>query len=138
MTFYKYHSILLIMKYEILQVLEIAIVYEPDEPDTPEMDAPPPPPPTPLKRNTSTVSSRSVDSACLPSTPRDREATTNPVGSTSSGEGVKDNVPNLRVKGGAHKRSAGFQPDLCCQLVWIDGEAPAMITCLEINSCYGL
>ncbi|XP_033635112.1 syntaxin-binding protein 5-like isoform X1 [Asterias rubens] len=132
-----------------LSVLEIAIVYEPEEPDTPEAETPPPPPPTPLKRNTSTVSASSVASAMsAPSlvtqttsggaTAGSGPASGNQVTSTSSGDGIRDNVPNLKVKGGAHKRSSGFQADLCCQLVWVDGEAPSTITAVEINSCYGL
>ncbi|XP_022100438.1 syntaxin-binding protein 5-like [Acanthaster planci] len=140
-----------------LTVLEIAIVYEPEEPDTPEAETPPPPPPTPLKRNTSTISASSIASAVSSqqAAPTSQAAgasggataaaggggsggTGAQATSTSSGEGIRDNVPNLKVKGGPHKRAAGFQPDLCCQLVWVDGEAPSTITTVEINSCYGL
>ncbi|XP_063954730.1 syntaxin-binding protein 5-like isoform X6 [Lytechinus pictus] len=146
-----------------LPTLEISIVYEAEEPETPETEMPPMPiQPAPLKRNTSTVSASSVASATLPSTPIQQTSTTpapSPINHPhhhhqhqhqqqhqqhqhhshqTGGEGLRDNVPNLRVKGGAHKRGMGFQPSLCVQLLWVDGEPPPTITCVEISSAYGL
>ncbi|XP_071492049.1 syntaxin-binding protein 5-like [Diadema antillarum] len=149
-----------------LPTLDISIVYEAEEPETPETEMPPsmPQPAPPLKRNTSTVSASSVASATLPSTPIQSSSSTTPVPSPSNhphshhghshhhhhhhqhhhthhhhcGDGMWDNMPNLKVKGGAHKRGVGFQPYLCCQLLWVDGEPPPTITCVEISSSYGL
>ncbi|XP_078505378.1 syntaxin-binding protein 5 isoform X5 [Lissotriton helveticus] len=60
--------------------------------------------------------------------------------STSSGssDGLRDNVPCLRVKSTPLKQSAGYQVELVIQLVWVSGEPPQQITSLEVNSSYGL
>ncbi|KAJ1154708.1 hypothetical protein NDU88_007451 [Pleurodeles waltl] len=60
--------------------------------------------------------------------------------STSSGssDGLRDNVPCLRVKSTPVKQSAGYQVELVIQLVWVSGEPPQQITSLEVNSSYGL
>ncbi|XP_067896034.1 syntaxin-binding protein 5-like isoform X1 [Heterodontus francisci] len=53
-------------------------------------------------------------------------------------EGVKDNIPCLKVKTRPVKMAAGYQADLVIQLVWIDGEPPQQITSLAVSSAYGL
>ncbi|KAL2076649.1 hypothetical protein ACEWY4_027754 [Coilia grayii] len=44
----------------------------------------------------------------------------------------------LKVKERVVRMPAGFQADLVVQLQWVDGEPPQPITCLDINSAYGL
>ncbi|XP_041066818.1 syntaxin-binding protein 5-like [Carcharodon carcharias] len=53
-------------------------------------------------------------------------------------EGVKDNIPCLKVKTRPVKMTPGYQADLVIQLVWIDGEPPQQITSLAVSSAYGL
>ena len=45
---------------------------------------------------------------------------------------------NVKIKSGARKWPAGYQPSVCCMLTWTDGEPPPPITSLAINSKYGL
>ncbi|XP_071956580.1 syntaxin-binding protein 5-like isoform X5 [Antedon mediterranea] len=123
--------------------LEISIVYEVEDPDTPETELPPMPTPNSLKRNTSTLSAEStagisnnVPPPAAPPSPNPSTGAHKP--STSSGEGMRDGVPNLKVKSGLQKYTMGYQPDLCCQLLWTEGEPPPLVTCLQINSFYGL
>lgn len=44
----------------------------------------------------------------------------------------------LRVRGGARKYTAGYQPDVVCLLTWNDNEHPGNITSVCTNSNYGL
>ncbi len=44
----------------------------------------------------------------------------------------------LRVRAGAQRKSAGFHAELICLTPWVNGEPPTSISCLEINSNYGL
>ncbi|XP_077870130.1 syntaxin-binding protein 5-like [Saccoglossus kowalevskii] len=97
--------------------IEISIVYEAEELESPDCELPP----TPIGRNASTSSS-----------------STAPHMSSSSGEGVKDNVTNIKVRSGGVKFPPGYQPDVICQFVWMDGEPPPTVTSLECNSAYGL
>ncbi|XP_048458905.1 syntaxin-binding protein 5-like isoform X2 [Rhincodon typus] len=53
-------------------------------------------------------------------------------------EGLKDNVPCLKVKTRPVKMAPGYQADLVIQMVWIDGEPPQQITSLAVSSAYGL
>ena len=48
------------------------------------------------------------------------------------------NVTNVKMKPGPRKWPAGYQPDLVCCLTWVDGEPPANVTSISINSSYGL
>ncbi|XP_033122221.1 syntaxin-binding protein 5-like isoform X2 [Anneissia japonica] len=125
-----------------IMTLEVSIIYEVEDPDTPETELPPMPPNS-LKRNTSTLSADSTGSLTTNSVPPPAPPSPNPSTgahkpSTSSGEGMRDGVPNLRVKSSPQKYTMGFQPDLCCQLLWTEGEPPPLVTCLQINSFYGL
>ncbi|XP_053567770.1 syntaxin-binding protein 5 isoform X2 [Bombina bombina] len=61
-----------------------------------------------------------------------------PSTSSSSSDGIRDNVPCLRVKSTPLKQSAGYQVELVIQLVWVGGEPPQQITSLAVNSSYGL
>lgn len=125
-----------------LAVLEISIVYTPDDPDTPEGEVPPLSAPAALKRNPSSISTSSVSS--IPSTANQTASVSEeppspaPSEPNPSMDGVRHNVPNLKVKTGPHKRAVGYQPDLCCQLLWIDDESPPAVTCFTVNSAYGL
>ncbi|XP_078089114.1 syntaxin-binding protein 5-like isoform X2 [Mustelus asterias] len=53
-------------------------------------------------------------------------------------EGVKDNIPCLKVKTRPVKMAPGYQVDLVIQLVWMDGEPPQQITSIAVSSAYGL
>ncbi|CAH1799063.1 unnamed protein product [Owenia fusiformis] len=103
-------------------VIDIAIQYEIyDEIDSPEIEFPPPRPPL---SQVSQSGSGSVGS----------------YSSTASDSNYKgsDNQTCVKVKGGPRKQSTGYQPDLVCLLTYVDGEAPAPITSMCINSSYGL
>ncbi|XP_072369813.1 syntaxin-binding protein 5-like isoform X5 [Scyliorhinus torazame] len=53
-------------------------------------------------------------------------------------EGVKDNIPCLKVKTRPVKMAPGYQVNLVIQLVWMDGEPPQQITSLAVSSAFGL
>uniref|UniRef100_A0A8C7MHK0 Syntaxin-binding protein 5-like n=1 Tax=Oncorhynchus kisutch TaxID=8019 RepID=A0A8C7MHK0_ONCKI len=63
---------------------------------------------------------------------------THPSTSSNSSDGVRDNVPCLKVRSTPLKQSPGYQVDLVVQLVWVSGEPPQQITSLALNSSYGL
>ena len=42
------------------------------------------------------------------------------------------------MRGGQVKKAAGFQPELVCLTPWVNTEAPTQITCLTLNSTFGL
>lgn len=47
--------------------------------------------------------------------------------------------PNpLKPRTGSYRRPPGFQADLLCLSPWLDGEAPALVTAICVNSAYGL
>ncbi len=56
---------------------------------------------------------------------------------TSEGS-VKDASMPLKVRGGALKRPAGYQPDLVCLVPWSTHGICPLITAIAINSAYGL
>uniref|UniRef100_A0A7E4VTC4 V-SNARE coiled-coil homology domain-containing protein n=1 Tax=Panagrellus redivivus TaxID=6233 RepID=A0A7E4VTC4_PANRE len=57
---------------------------------------------------------------------------------TSTGSDNTEYVP-VRVRGGACRRPAGYQPELVCQIPWIsNGTAPEKITAMALNSAYGV
>ncbi|XP_070569216.1 syntaxin-binding protein 5-like isoform X4 [Ptychodera flava] len=109
-----------------LASIEISIVYEAEELESPDCELPP----TPLGRNSSTTSSTS-------SVPAIGSGSTTHM-SSSSGEGVKDNMPNIKVRTSALKFPSGYQPEVICQFLWVDGEPPPVVTAVEPNSSYGL
>ncbi|XP_072441393.1 syntaxin-binding protein 5-like [Chiloscyllium punctatum] len=53
-------------------------------------------------------------------------------------EGLKDNIPCLKVKTRPVRMAPGYQADLVIQMVWVDGEPPQQITSLAVSSAYGL
>ncbi|XP_062864157.1 syntaxin-binding protein 5 isoform X1 [Trichomycterus rosablanca] len=58
--------------------------------------------------------------------------------SNNSSDGLRDNVPCLKVRSTPLKQSPGYQVELVIQLVWVSGEPPQQITSLAVNSAYGL
>uniref|UniRef100_A0AAR2KA23 Syntaxin-binding protein 5-like n=1 Tax=Pygocentrus nattereri TaxID=42514 RepID=A0AAR2KA23_PYGNA len=58
--------------------------------------------------------------------------------SSNSSDGIRDNVPCLKVRNSPLKQSPGYQVELVVQLVWVSGEPPQQISSLAINSSYGL
>ncbi|PIK55564.1 putative syntaxin-binding protein 5-like [Apostichopus japonicus] len=123
-----------------LSILEISIVYTSEDPDTPEGEAPPLSAPAALKRNASSISTCSISSIPATSNQTLPEEPPSPGASEPNPtmDGCRNNIPNLRVKTGFHKRAVGYQPDLCCQLLWVDDEAPPVVTGVAVNTAYGL
>ncbi|KAI1721622.1 LLGL2 domain-containing protein [Ditylenchus destructor] len=56
---------------------------------------------------------------------------------TSSGSQVAEQLP-IKVRGGALRRPAGYQPELVCQIPWIGGLTPEKVTAMALNSAYGI
>ncbi|XP_053087738.1 syntaxin-binding protein 5a isoform X1 [Pangasianodon hypophthalmus] len=106
---------------EVIQLLEVRLQYELNDLESPEGDQTPAPP-TP---NTS------------PS-PQNAAPHTHPSTSSNSSDGIRDNVPCLKVRSSPLKQSPGYQVELVVQLVWVSGEPPQQISSLAINSSYGL
>ena len=44
----------------------------------------------------------------------------------------------IHVRGGAQKKPPGYQADLVCLTPWVNGEPPGSISCVTVNSSYGL
>lgn len=57
---------------------------------------------------------------------------------TSMGSQQLADLTPLKVRGGALRRPAGYQPELVCQIPWINGNNPERVTALAFNSAYGL
>ncbi|XP_073768250.1 syntaxin-binding protein 5-like isoform X11 [Danio rerio] len=53
-------------------------------------------------------------------------------------DSVRDSIPCLKVKDRMIRMPPGYQAELVVQLLWVDGEPPQQITCLDLNSAYGL
>ncbi|XP_050017545.1 syntaxin-binding protein 5 isoform X5 [Alexandromys fortis] len=106
---------------EVIPMLEVRLLYEINEVETPEGEQPPP-------------LSTPVGSSNPQSTPPQSHPST----SSSSSDGLRDNVPCLKVKSSPLKQSPGYQTELVIQLVWVGGEPPQQITSLALNSSYGL
>uniref|UniRef100_A0A914H9C5 Lethal giant larvae homologue 2 domain-containing protein n=1 Tax=Globodera rostochiensis TaxID=31243 RepID=A0A914H9C5_GLORO len=56
---------------------------------------------------------------------------------TSLGSHYAEMTP-LKVRGGVLRRPAGYQPELVCQIPWINGSRPERVTALALNSAHGL
>ncbi|MFH4976967.1 hypothetical protein AB6A40_003676 [Gnathostoma spinigerum] len=56
---------------------------------------------------------------------------------TSEGSSYEGFIP-LKVRGGALRRPAGYQPELVCLIPWRDDSKPEIITAMKINSAYGI
>uniref|UniRef100_A0A672NMJ3 Syntaxin-binding protein 5-like n=1 Tax=Sinocyclocheilus grahami TaxID=75366 RepID=A0A672NMJ3_SINGR len=82
----------------------------------------------------STVSTPGTSSSPQTSLPQSHPSTS----SNNSSDGLRDNVPCLKVRSSPLKQSAGYQVELLIQLVWVSGEPPQPITSLAVNSAYGL
>uniref|UniRef100_A0A8C3VJM3 Syntaxin-binding protein 5 n=1 Tax=Catharus ustulatus TaxID=91951 RepID=A0A8C3VJM3_CATUS len=104
---------------EVIPMLEVRLLYEINDVETPDGEQVPPVP-TPGSNPQSIV-------------PQSHPST-----SSSSSDGLRDNVPCLKVKNSPLKQSPGYQIELVIQLVWVSGEPPQQITSLAINSAYGL
>ncbi|XP_051581174.1 syntaxin-binding protein 5-like isoform X2 [Myxocyprinus asiaticus] len=108
---------------EVVQLLEVRLQYELNELESPEGGGDPTTaPPTPITS---------------PS-PQTTIPQTHPSTSSNSSDGMRDNVPCLKVRSSPLKQSPGYQVELVVQLVWVSGEPPQQISSLAINSCYGL
>uniref|UniRef100_A0A8C3VMF6 Syntaxin-binding protein 5 n=1 Tax=Catagonus wagneri TaxID=51154 RepID=A0A8C3VMF6_9CETA len=106
---------------EVIPMLEVRLLYEINDVESPECEQAPPLP-TPV----GSANSQPIPPQSHPST------------SSSSSDGLRDNVPCLKVKNSPLKQSPGYQTELVIQLVWVGGEPPQQITSLAVNSSYGL
>lgn len=102
-------------------MLEVRLLYEINDVDTPEGEQPPP-----------------LSTPVGSSNPQPIPPQSHPSTSSSSSDGLRDNVPCLKVKNSPLKQSPGYQTELVIQLVWVGGEPPQQITSLALNSSYGL
>ncbi|XP_066515221.1 syntaxin-binding protein 5-like, partial [Hoplias malabaricus] len=108
---------------EVVQLLEVRLQYELNELESPEGGGyQTPAPPTP-----------STSPSPQTSGPQTHHST-----SSNSSDGIRDNVPCLKVRNSPLKQSSGYQVELVVQLVWVSGEPPQQISSLAINSSYGL
>ncbi|XP_067557936.1 syntaxin-binding protein 5 isoform X5 [Pseudorca crassidens] len=106
---------------EVIPMLEVRLLYDISDVESPEGEQAPPLP-TPV----GSANPQPVPPQSHPST------------SSSSSDGLRDNVPCLKVKNSPLKQSPGYQTELVIQLVWVSGEPPQQITSLAVNSSYGL
>ncbi|XP_072822104.1 syntaxin-binding protein 5 isoform X6 [Vicugna pacos] len=128
---------------EVIPMLEVRLLYEINDVESPEGEQAPPLP-TPV----GSTNPQPIPPQSHPST------------SSSSSDGLRDNVPclkmhvatsgdlifttggggatGIRVKNSPLKQSPGYQTELVIQLVWVGGEPPQQITSLAVNSSYGL
>uniref|UniRef100_A0A8C6V604 Syntaxin-binding protein 5-like n=2 Tax=Elapinae TaxID=42168 RepID=A0A8C6V604_NAJNA len=106
---------------EVIPMLEIRLLYEINYIESPDPEQMPPLP---------TPGTGSNPQSIIPQS--------HPSTSSSSSDGLRDNVPCLKVKNSPLKQSPGYQTELVIQLVWVSGEPPQQITSLAINSAYGL
>ncbi|KAG9282505.1 syntaxin-binding protein 5 isoform X2 [Astyanax mexicanus] len=108
---------------EVVQLLEVRLQYELNDLDSPEGGGyQTPAPPTP-----------STSPSPQTSGPQTHHST-----SSNSSDGIRDNVPCLKVRNSPLKQSPGYQVELVVQLVWVSGEPPQQISSLAVNSSYGL
>ncbi|XP_019602494.2 syntaxin-binding protein 5 isoform X5 [Rhinolophus sinicus] len=106
---------------EVIPMLEVRLLYEINDVESPEGEQAPPLP-TPVGG----------------ANPQPIPPQSHPSTSSSSSDGLRDNVPCLKVKNSPLKQSPGYQTELVIQLVWVGGEPPQQITSLAVNSSYGL
>ncbi|XP_057262827.1 syntaxin-binding protein 5 isoform X9 [Pezoporus wallicus] len=106
---------------EIIPMLEVRLLYEINDVESPDGEQVPPLP---------TPGTGSNPQSIVPQS--------HPSTSSSSSDGLRDNVPCLKVKNSPLKQSPGYQIELVIQLVWVSGEPPQQITSLAVNSAYGL
>ncbi|XP_033858991.1 syntaxin-binding protein 5-like isoform X2 [Acipenser ruthenus] len=106
---------------EVVQLLEVRLQYELNDVESPEGDQVP------------SLPTPGATSNSQPPPPQSHPST-----SSSSSDGIRDNVPCLKVRSTPLKQSAGYQVELVIQLVWVSGEPPQQITSLGVNSSCGL
>ncbi|XP_074719010.1 syntaxin-binding protein 5 isoform X10 [Strix uralensis] len=106
---------------EVIPMLEVRLLYEINDVESPDGEQVPPLP---------TPGTGSNPQSIVPQS--------HPSTSSSSSDGLRDNVPCLKVKNSPLKQSPGYQIELVIQLVWVSGEPPQQITSLAVNSAYGL
>ncbi|XP_068794905.1 syntaxin-binding protein 5 isoform X9 [Struthio camelus] len=106
---------------EVVPMLEVRLLYEINDVESPDGEQVPPLP---------TPGTGSNPQSIVPQS--------HPSTSSSSSDGLRDNVPCLKVKNSPLKQSPGYQIELVIQLVWVSGEPPQQITSLAVNSAYGL
>ncbi|KAK2531413.1 Stxbp5 [Columba guinea] len=106
---------------EVIPMLEVRLLYEINDVESPDGEQVPPLP---------TPGTGSNPQSIVPQS--------HPSTSSSSSDGLRDNVPCLKVKNSPLKQSPGYQTELVIQLVWVSGEPPQQITSLAVNSAYGL
>uniref|UniRef100_A0A7M4FNU1 Syntaxin-binding protein 5-like n=1 Tax=Crocodylus porosus TaxID=8502 RepID=A0A7M4FNU1_CROPO len=106
---------------EVIPMLEVRLLYEINDIESPDGEQVPPLPTPGTGSNPQSIAPQS-----------------HPSTSSSSSDGLRDNVPCLKVKNSPLKQSAGYQTELVIQLVWVSGEPPQQITSLAVNSAYGL
>ncbi|XP_072545422.1 syntaxin-binding protein 5 isoform X5 [Salminus brasiliensis] len=109
---------------EEVQLLEVRMQPELNEVDSPDAGG----------EQASAVSTPGASSSPQSSAPQTHPSTS----SNNSSDGLRDNVPCLRVRNTSLKQSPGYQVELVIQLVWVSGEPPQQITSLAVNSAYGL
>uniref|UniRef100_A0A8C3KXD6 Syntaxin-binding protein 5-like n=1 Tax=Chrysolophus pictus TaxID=9089 RepID=A0A8C3KXD6_CHRPC len=106
---------------EVIPMLEVRLLYEINDIESPDGEQIPPLPTPGTSSNPQSIVPQS-----------------HPSTSSSSSDGLRDNVPCLKVKNSPLKQSPGYQIELVIQLVWVSGEPPQQITSLAVNSAYGL
>ncbi|XP_024075627.1 syntaxin-binding protein 5 isoform X1 [Terrapene carolina triunguis] len=106
---------------EVIPMLEVRLLYEINDVESPDGEQAPPLPTPGTGSNPQSIAPQS-----------------HPSTSSSSSDGLRDNVPCLKIKSSPLKQSAGYQIELVIQLVWVSGEPPQQITSLAVNSAYGL
>ncbi|KAL7873129.1 hypothetical protein AOLI_G00122000 [Acnodon oligacanthus] len=109
---------------EEVQLLEVRMQCELNEVDSPDVGG----------DQASAVTTPGASSSPQSSAPQTHPSTS----SNNSSDGLRDNVPCLRVRNTPLKQSPGYQVELVIQLVWVSGEPPLQITSLAVNSAYGL
>ncbi|XP_043119531.1 syntaxin-binding protein 5 isoform X6 [Puntigrus tetrazona] len=109
---------------EVVQLLEVRMQCELNEVESPEGGG----------EQASAVSTPGTSSSPQTSLPQSHPSTS----SNNSSDGLRDNVPCLKVRSSPLKQSPGCQVELLIQLVWVSGEPPQQITSLAVNSAYGL
>ncbi|KAG7328395.1 hypothetical protein KOW79_008339 [Hemibagrus wyckioides] len=109
---------------EEVQLLEVRMQCELNDVDSPDGGG----------DHASAVSTPGTSSSPQSSVPQTHLSTS----SNNSTDGLRDNVPCLKVRNTPLKQSPGYQVELVIQLVWVSGEPPQQITSLAVNSAYGL
>ncbi|XP_078086360.1 syntaxin-binding protein 5a isoform X2 [Mustelus asterias] len=106
---------------ETIQMLEIRLHYEINDLESPDTEQVP-----------------SLVTSCQGPNSQTANSQSHPSTSSSSSDGLRDNVPCLKIKSTPLKQGAGYQAEVVIQLVWVNGEPPQQISSLAVNSSYGL